>query len=101
MPNQHRPSIPNHVSNNSLAEISSDLAHSRWLTAAEAAQYLKITTRTILFWACSGKIKAYPLNGTKRRIWRFAQSDLDAILIHSAPVLSSPQPSVLENERSI
>ena len=100
MSNQDRPSIPND-SVNSLAEFSFDVPHSTWLTAAEAAQYLKIKTRTILFWARSGKIKAYSLSGTKRCVWRFLLSDLDDILIHSRPVVSSAQPSVLENERSI
>lgn len=75
--------------------------HHDWLTAAEAAPYLKIKTRTILFWACSSKIKGCPLTDTKRRFRRFLESDLDAILIHSGPVLSSAQPSVLANERSV
>lgn len=100
MSNQDCPSIPND-SVNSVAEASSVAPHSTWLTAAEAARYLRIKTRTLLFWARSGKIKAYSLTGTKRHVWRFSQSDLDAILIHSRPVISSAQPSVLANERSI
>ena len=76
-----------------------DFAHDIWLTAAEAAQYLQIKTRTILFWARSGRIKAYPLIGIKRRVWRFSQSDLDAVLIHSTPVISSAQLSVRSTER--
>src|SRR5690349_14020512 len=94
MPNQYHRSIPSNASNNSLAEVPSDTPHSTWLTAAEAARYLKIKTRTLLFWARRGKIKAYSLTGTKRRIWRFLQSDLYDILIHSRPVISSAQPSV-------
>jgi excisionase family DNA binding protein len=101
MPDENCGFIPNSASANLAAELSFETSHRTWLTAAEAARYLKIKTRTILFWARSGKIKAYRLTGTKRCIWRFAQCDLDAILIHSTPVISSPQPSVLENERSI
>ena len=102
MPNRHRPSIPNNAADNSLAEVCSDVpTHSTWLTAAEAARHLRIETRTLLFWARSGKIKAYPLTGSKRHVWRFLQSDLDHILIHSKPVVSSALPSVLENERRI
>ena len=101
MPNQYHRSIPSNASNNSLAEVPSDTPHSTWLTAAEAARYLKIKTRTILSWARSDKSKAHFLTGTKQRVWRFLQSDLDDILIHSRPVISSAQPSVLENERSI
>ena len=101
MPNQHCSSIPNDASNDSLAEVFSDAPHSTWLTAAEAARYLRIKTRTLLLWVRCSKIKAYSLTGTKRQVWRFLQGDLDDILIHNRPVISSAQPSVLENERRI
>ena len=52
----------------------------QWLTAAEAAQYLKIEARTLLDWARRGKVRAYQLSGTKRHVWRFRTVDLDAIL---------------------
>lgn len=52
----------------------------QWLTAAEAAQHLRVETRTILSWARQGKLKAYTLSGTKRHVWRFLQVDLDATL---------------------
>ena len=101
MPNQYRPSIPKTNSSNSLAEGFSDTPHSTSLTAAEAARYLRIKTRTLLLWARHGKIKGQTLTGTQRHVWCFLQSDLDDILIHSRPVISSAQPSVLANERSI
>ena len=82
-------SAPYDASRNLAAELSSDAPHSTWLTAAEAARYLKIKTRTILFWARSGKIRAYSLTGTKRRVWRFLQCDLDATLFASAVLTSS------------
>ena len=53
---------------------------SAWLTAGEAAQYLKVKTRTILMWARQGKVKGYVLSGTSRHVWRFQYSDLDAML---------------------
>jgi excisionase family DNA binding protein len=57
-----------------------------WLTAKEAAQHLKVATRTIISWARDGKVKAYALSGTERRVWRFLQADLDAMLLMpSAP----------------
>ena len=68
--------------------------HSEWLTAEEAAQYLKIKTRTLLGWVRQGKVKAFALSGTARRVWRFRQQDLDAALLES-PVLDSIPPSVL------
>ncbi len=72
--------------------------HSEWLTAAEGAQYLKVKVRTLLFWVRQGKVKAFALSGTKRRVWRFRQMDLDAALLESS-VLPSIPPSVRPTER--
>lgn len=72
---------------------------SEWLTVAEAAKYLKIKPRTLLLWVRQGKVKAFALSGTKRRVWRLRQTDLDAALLE-APVLPSPRPSVRPAERT-
>jgi len=48
-----------------------------WLTATEAAQYLKVKPRTVLKWAKQGTIPAHPLSGAKRVPWRFVKSELD------------------------
>ena len=64
-----------------------------WLTANEAAQHLKVKPRTLLPWVRQRKVKAFALSGTKRRVWRFQQADLDAALLES-PVLPSTAPSV-------
>ena len=71
-----------------LMTVSSD-----WLTPAEGACHLKIKVRTLLLWVRQGKVKAFALSGTKRRIWRFRQTDLDAALLESS-VLPSIPPSV-------
>jgi excisionase family DNA binding protein len=71
-----------------------------WLTAAEAAAHLKVKPRTLLLWVRQGKVKAYALSGTKRRVWRFRQSDLDAAVMES-PVLPSFAPTVLSEGRVI
>ena len=65
-----------------------------WLTAQEAARHLKVKPRTLLLWVRQGKVKAFPLSGTRRRVWRFRQQDLDAALLEPA-VLDSIPPSVL------
>jgi len=71
------------------------IAHkSEWLTAREAAAYLKVKPRSLLLWVRQGKIKAYALTGTERRVWRFLKEDLDAGLL-SRPVVSSDSPAVL------
>ena len=51
-----------------------------WLTADEAACYLKVKTRTLLVWARLGKIRGYKLSGSVRHVWRFRLADLDATL---------------------
>jgi len=48
-----------------------------WLTATEAAAYLKVEPRTLLMWARQGKIKGFVLSGTQRVTWRFRKEDLD------------------------
>jgi excisionase family DNA binding protein len=70
---------------------------SNWLTAEEAARYLKIKTRTLLLWVRQGKVQAFALSGTKRRVWRFRVTDLDTAL-QAHPVLPSAPLSVLLTE---
>lgn len=54
------------------------------MTSCEAAIYLKIKPGTLLGWARTGQIKGYTLSGTKRIVWRFLQTDLDARLMRSS-----------------
>jgi len=51
-----------------------------WLTSAEAAAYLKVKPRTLLKWVREHAIRAYPVHGIKRHVWRFRREDLDAAL---------------------
>ncbi len=74
------------------------ISASEWLTAAEAAGYLKIKVRTLLLWVRQGKVKGFALSGTKRRVWRFRKSDLDGALLES-PVLPSRTLSVRSEGR--
>lgn len=61
-----------------------------WLTATEAALYLKVKARTLLLWVRQGKVKGFALSGTKRRVWRFRRQDLDAALLESGVLPSIP-----------
>ena len=70
------------------------IPQSGWLTAVEAARYLKVKPRTLLLWVRQGKVKGFALSGSKRHVWRFRQQDLDTALLES-PVLLSTAPSVL------
>jgi len=47
-----------------------------WLTATEAAQYLRVEPRTLLLWTRQGKVKGHILSGTQRVTWRFRTVDL-------------------------
>ncbi len=67
---------------------------SEWMTTSEAAAYLRVKTRTLLLWVRHGKVLAYALSGTKRRVLRFRREDLDAALL-SHPVLRFKTPTVL------
>jgi len=51
-----------------------------WLTAREAADYLKVAPRTVVAWAKTGKVPGYKLSGSRRITWRFLRSELDAML---------------------
>jgi excisionase family DNA binding protein len=70
-----------------------------WLTAEEAAAYLKVEPRTLLAWARRGQIKGYVLSGVKRHVWRFRPTDLDTALT-TFDVLDSESPSVAVNRPS-
>jgi excisionase family DNA binding protein len=54
--------------------------NSGWLTATEAAEYLKVEPRTLMLWARQGKVKGFTLSGARRHVWRFRQVDLDDML---------------------
>lgn len=54
-----------------------------WLTANEAAQYLKVKPRTVLKWAKEGRIPAHALSGSQRVTWRFLRSELDNAMLRS------------------
>jgi excisionase family DNA binding protein len=70
-----------------------------WLTAEEAAAYLKVKTRTLLHWARQKKVLGWPLSGIKRKVWRFRKTDLDAALFAQAEgVIFSQSPSVLASK---
>jgi excisionase family DNA binding protein len=56
----------------------------QWLTANEAAQYVKVKPRTLLQWARERKIPGHKLSGIRRCVWRFRKWELDAILCPSS-----------------
>jgi excisionase family DNA binding protein len=73
------------------------MLQSEWLTADEAAAYLKVKVRSLLLWVRQGRVPAYALSGTARRIWRFRKQDLDAYLLCN--VVSSLQSSSVRSSK--
>jgi excisionase family DNA binding protein len=63
-----------------------------WLTADEAAAYLKVRTRSLLRWVRLGHVRAYMLSGSKRHVWRFRKKDLDAALLAKPVVICKSLP---------
>lgn len=57
-----------------------------WLTAKEAAAYLKVKPRTLLLWARERKVPSHRLSGVERCVWRFLRTELDAMLVPSSAV---------------
>ena len=57
-----------------------------WLTAGEAANYLKVQPRTLATWARAGKVPAHKLSGVQRCVWRFLRSELDALMMPESSV---------------
>jgi len=64
------------------------IPNSLWLTAKEAAEYLKVNPRCLLRLVRQGRIKGYALSGTKRRVWRFRQEDLDSALFKNSDTVA-------------
>lgn len=60
----------------------------QWLTAKEAAQYLKVKPRTLLLWTRQKKVPAHRLSGVQRCVYRFLKRELDSML-----ELSSAEPA--------
>lgn len=70
-----------------------------WMSPREAAQYLRVNHRTLLLWIRQGKIPAYALSGTKRRIWRLRKEELDSILLGNAVIHSACLPCSQKKEQ--
>src|ERR1700722_4235065 len=49
-----------------------------YVDAETVARFLSVTRRQVLELARAGKIPAHPLQGSRRRVWRFKLSEVDA-----------------------
>lgn len=52
----------------------------KWLTAQEAADYLRISISTLYAWIARGVVKRYTARGS--RVVRFSRNQLEGVLRH-------------------
>lgn len=78
--------------------MSLTASNSEWLTATEAAAYLKVRPRTLLLWTRNGRVKGYAVAGTRRRVWRFRPIDLDGAMLENSVVQSGSASSVFQRK---
>ena len=52
-----------------------------WMTAKEAAQYLRCAVKTIYNYKCNGQLRGYNLGGRRKGVLRFKKADLDAFVL--------------------
>ena len=76
-------------------EIPGPQQNIEWLTAKEAAEHLRIKTRTLLAWTRQGKLNGYALSGGRRHVWRYLRAELDAAVLGRPTVSPRSQRSSL------
>ena len=72
-----------------------------YVDANMVAQFLAITRRQVLELARAGKIPAHPLLGSRRKVWRFKLSEVDAAFAaYPRQPPSPPEDEALARDRS-
>ena len=66
------------------------------LDADEAAQVLKMDSRTLVRWARLGHVPAHPMGEGKRKLWRFLEHELLEWLEAQKPDKKKPMASTIE-----
>jgi len=66
------------------------------LDAEEAAQVLRMDSRTLVRWARLGYVPAHPMGEGKRKLWRFLEHELLEWLEAQKPDKKKPMASTIE-----
>ena len=66
------------------------------LDADEAAQVLKMDSKTLVRWARLGYVPAHPMGEGKRKLWRFLEHELLEWLEAQKPDKKKPMASTME-----
>jgi hypothetical protein len=67
-----------------------------FLNPDEAAQVLRMDSRTLVRWARLGQVPAHPLGEGKRRLWRFIETELICWLEERGTPLKKPVANTME-----
>ena len=67
-----------------------------FLNADEAAQVLRMDSRTLVRWARLGQVPAHPLGEGKRRLWRFIETELICWLEERGTPLKKPVANTMD-----
>ena len=70
------------------------MTHEPFVSAAEVAKYLSLSSRTVAKLAREGRIPAHPVSGSIRRTWRFKLSEISLALAAQslAPTIATQRP---------
>ena len=63
-----------------------------FLDANEAAQVLRMDSRTLIYWARRGYVPAHPMGEGKRKLWRFVEHELIEWLTAQGTTTGRPLP---------
>ncbi len=67
-----------------------------FLNADEAADVLRMDSRTLVRWARLGQVPAHPLGEGKRRLWRFIETELISWLAERGTPLKKPVANTMD-----
>ena len=67
-----------------------------FLNADEAAEVLRMDSRTLVRWARLGQVPAHPLGEGKRRLWRFIENELISWLAERGTPLKKPDANTMD-----
>jgi hypothetical protein len=67
-----------------------------FLNADEAAEVLRMDSRTLVRWARLGQVPAHPLGEGKRRLWRFIETELISWLAERGTPLKKPVANTMD-----
>ncbi len=88
---------PNEANANRSVGVALTFKNSKYfLNAAEAADVLRMDSRTLVRWARLGQIPAHPLGDGKRKLWRFIETELISWLAERGTSLKKPVTNTMD-----